>query len=131
MGAWSFLIERFDETVAELGRGGQRVGYAGRPAAAAPATGLMSKHLAQQAQLVDEALTVAAPARPARQVSSTPAKAKAPAAGKGTAKKAASKKAVARKSPARKAAAKPAARKASAKKSGGRKAAAKSTGKRR
>lgn len=36
----------------------QRPVYAGRAAAASPATGLASRHKAEQAALVDEALTV-------------------------------------------------------------------------
>jgi len=56
-GAWTFLIERLGDIMEEIGRGHDRVKYVGRPEAAAPATGLMSKHLAEQAKLVDEALT--------------------------------------------------------------------------
>jgi len=57
-GAWTFLIEPFAQILGQIGRGSERVQYAGRGEAAAPATGLMSKHVAQQARLVDEALTV-------------------------------------------------------------------------
>lgn len=61
MGAWFFVepaiewcLERVDEIKAS------RAQYAGRDPAASPATGLMSKHLQQQAALIDEALTVKA-----------------------------------------------------------------------
>jgi 2-oxoglutarate dehydrogenase E1 component len=40
----------------QIGAAQPRARYAGRPAAAATATGLMSKHLAQLKQLLDEAL---------------------------------------------------------------------------
>jgi len=71
-GAWTFLIEPLAAIMAEIGRGSERVKYAGRAEAASPATGLMSKHMAQQAQLVDEALSVPkAKAKPGR----SPAKA--------------------------------------------------------
>jgi 2-oxoglutarate dehydrogenase E1 component len=60
-GAWTFMIEPLSDIMDEIGRDGERVKYVGRPEAAAPATGLMSKHLAEQAKLVDEALTVAKP----------------------------------------------------------------------
>ena len=58
MGAWTFLIERLSALVQGLGHKSTSLTYVGRPEAAAPATGLMSMHLSQQAQLVDEALTV-------------------------------------------------------------------------
>ncbi len=58
MGAWTFLIEPLSALIDNLGHKSTRLKYAGRPEAAAPATGLMSKHLAQQAQLIDEALSV-------------------------------------------------------------------------
>ncbi len=35
-----------------------RASYVGRPASASPATGLASQHKAQQAALVDDALTI-------------------------------------------------------------------------
>jgi len=58
MGSWTFIIERMMDVMQEIGRGGEWVKYAGRPEAAAPATGLMSKHLVEQAKLIDEALSV-------------------------------------------------------------------------
>jgi 2-oxoglutarate dehydrogenase E1 component len=60
MGAWTFLIERLSALIKGLGHKKSHPEYVGRPAAAAPATGLMSKHLKQQAQLVDTALTLPA-----------------------------------------------------------------------
>ncbi len=60
-GAWTFMIEPLGDIMDEIGRGGERVKYVGRPEAASPATGLMSKHLAEQAKLVDQALTVPKP----------------------------------------------------------------------
>ena len=57
-GAWSFvdpLIERMLET---SGHKAGRARYAGRPASASPATGLLSRHQTEQAKLLDEALTI-------------------------------------------------------------------------
>jgi 2-oxoglutarate dehydrogenase E1 component len=59
MGAWHFMIEPLAETLASLGRGGDKVRYAGRPPSASPATGTHSKHVQQQARLVAEALGLA------------------------------------------------------------------------
>ncbi|MCL2715148.1 MAG: 2-oxoglutarate dehydrogenase E1 component [Alphaproteobacteria bacterium] len=56
MGAWNF-IEPYLEWVLNQARGGNlRPRYVGRPASAATATGLMSKHLAQLKALLDDAL---------------------------------------------------------------------------
>jgi 2-oxoglutarate dehydrogenase E1 component len=61
MGAWMFL-EGFLEGVAqEAGFTQPRPRYAGRRAAASPATGIAEWHKRQQAQLLDEALTVGLP----------------------------------------------------------------------
>lgn len=141
MGAWTYLIEPLHTVLAELGRDGERLPYAGRPAAAAPATGLMRKHLAEQEKLIDEALTLAVETRPAMRVSSKPAPAPKDVAkrrdttrtgsGAGRSTQAAAKKASAGKKTAKKAAAKkssgkkPAAKKAAAKKSGTTKASSK------
>ncbi len=57
MGAWSFIDPRLEETFLELGAEHTRAGYAGRLEAASPATGSASKHAAQQAALVNAALT--------------------------------------------------------------------------
>jgi 2-oxoglutarate dehydrogenase E1 component len=56
MGAW-FFVEPFLEWILNQIQAKHRIPrYAGRPAAAATATGLMSKHLAQLKALLDEAL---------------------------------------------------------------------------
>ncbi len=55
-GAWSFVAPRLEEILTELGAKVPRPAYAGRKEAASPATGLYSKHVAQQAALIDAAL---------------------------------------------------------------------------
>jgi 2-oxoglutarate dehydrogenase E1 component len=59
MGAWSFVAPEIETVMAEIGSRQARLRYIGRPAAAAPATGLLKRHLKEQAQLVDEALNIA------------------------------------------------------------------------
>ena len=49
MGAWSFIDPYLEWVLDQIDAKHQRVRYAGRPASASPATGLMSKHLAQLA----------------------------------------------------------------------------------
>jgi len=56
MGAWHFVEMYLDWVLNQISAADRRVRYAGRPAAAATATGLMSKHLAQLKTLLDEAL---------------------------------------------------------------------------
>ncbi len=56
MGAWFFVDVFLNWVLNQIGAKHRRVRYAGRPAAAATATGLMSKHLAQLKQFLDEAL---------------------------------------------------------------------------
>jgi 2-oxoglutarate dehydrogenase E1 component len=56
MGAWSFVEPFLEWVLGQLGAKSKRVRYAGRPASAATATGLMSKHLAQLKTLLDECL---------------------------------------------------------------------------
>jgi 2-oxoglutarate dehydrogenase E1 component len=51
MGAWPMMDEWFFSAI------GKVPAYAGRPEAAAPATGFPAKHSAQQAQLIDDALS--------------------------------------------------------------------------
>jgi 2-oxoglutarate dehydrogenase E1 component len=68
MGAWSYIFEPLEQVLLELGTKVKRPAYAGRPAAASPATGQMRKHVAEQAKLVDEALTVAGGGKPAAKV---------------------------------------------------------------
>jgi len=55
-GAWSFIDPYLEWVLAHIDAKHQRVRYTGRPAAASPATGLMSKHLAQLAALLEDAL---------------------------------------------------------------------------
>ncbi|MEP9387338.1 2-oxoglutarate dehydrogenase E1 component [Mesorhizobium sp. KR9-304] len=56
MGAWSFIDPYLEWVLAHIDAKHQRVRYTGRPAAASPATGLMSKHLAQIAAFLEDAL---------------------------------------------------------------------------
>ncbi len=55
-GAWFFVNELIEESLAEAGHKGMRPRYAGRAAAASPATGLMSRHQTEQSALVADAL---------------------------------------------------------------------------
>lgn len=56
MGAWSFIDPYLEWVLNHIEARLQRVRYTGRPAAASPATGLMSKHLAQLESLLEDAL---------------------------------------------------------------------------
>ena len=56
MGAWFFVDPFLEWVLNQIGAKHRRPRYAGRPASAATATGLMSKHLAQLKALLDEAL---------------------------------------------------------------------------
>ncbi len=58
MGAWSFIEPLLEESLAECKLAPARAKYAGRRAAASPATGQMSRHVKQQKDLVDQALTI-------------------------------------------------------------------------
>ena len=58
MGAWSYIEPLIEEVLTKLKHKAGRAKYAGRQAAAAPATGSLKVHNAQQAKLVDEALTL-------------------------------------------------------------------------
>ncbi len=58
MGAWSHVCEFIEEVAAEMGFKNPRPRYAGRPSAASPATGQNARHLAEQAALLDDALTI-------------------------------------------------------------------------
>ena len=58
MGAWTFLDRRIEQVLTELGGKAKRPRYVGRPEAAATATGLLKRHNAEQAKLVDEALSI-------------------------------------------------------------------------
>jgi 2-oxoglutarate dehydrogenase E1 component len=57
-GAWSFIEPNIEWVLGRIGAKHGRPAYAGRATAASPATGLASQHKAQQAALVDEALTI-------------------------------------------------------------------------
>jgi len=57
MGSWSHIHEPLEEVLVKLELPVQRPVYAGRAASAATATGLASKHAAQQAALVEQALS--------------------------------------------------------------------------
>ena len=56
MGAWSFVDRRLEQVLAGLDIAAKRPRYVGRAASAATATGLFSRHLAEQKKLVDGAL---------------------------------------------------------------------------
>ncbi|MBF0305144.1 MAG: 2-oxoglutarate dehydrogenase E1 component [Alphaproteobacteria bacterium] len=56
MGAWTFVHSRLGYILEELGARDGRVHYAGRKAAASPATGSLKKHQQEQALLVEQAL---------------------------------------------------------------------------
>jgi 2-oxoglutarate dehydrogenase E1 component len=58
MGAWTFIDRRIEQVLVELGGKAKRPRYVGRPEAAATATGLLKRHNAEQARLVDEALSI-------------------------------------------------------------------------
>ena len=55
-GSWFFVNERIEESLTAAGHNGMRPTYAGRAAAASPATGLASRHKAQQEALIAAAL---------------------------------------------------------------------------
>jgi 2-oxoglutarate dehydrogenase E1 component len=57
MGAWHFIEPYLEWVLNQIDAPNKRPRYAGRAAAAATATGLMSKHLAQLKALLDEALS--------------------------------------------------------------------------
>ncbi len=57
-GAWAFMEPNIEWVLTRIKAKTTRPAYAGRAAAASPATGLASRHKAEQAALVNEALTV-------------------------------------------------------------------------
>jgi 2-oxoglutarate dehydrogenase E1 component len=57
-GAWSFIEPNIEWVLDRIGAKSKRPAYVGRATSASPATGLASAHKAQQAALVDEALTI-------------------------------------------------------------------------
>ena len=58
MGGWSYIEPLLEESLAECKLKPGRAKYAGRKAAASPATGQMNLHVKQQKDLVDQALTI-------------------------------------------------------------------------
>jgi len=58
MGGWAFVEPYLEWVLAQVGGKSKRARYAGRPASAATATGLMSKHLAQMKAFLDECFAV-------------------------------------------------------------------------
>jgi 2-oxoglutarate dehydrogenase E1 component len=58
MGAWYFVDRKIEALLADIGHKAKRPHYAGRPDAAAPATGLLRRHTKEQDKLVDAALTL-------------------------------------------------------------------------
>jgi 2-oxoglutarate dehydrogenase E1 component len=58
MGAYTFVEPNIEWVLTKVNAKVKRAAYAGRPASASTATGLMRRHLAEQAQLVDDALTI-------------------------------------------------------------------------
>ena len=57
-GAWTFIEGNIEWVLGRIKAKHKRPDYAGRVATASPATGLAAQHKAQQAALVDEALTI-------------------------------------------------------------------------
>ncbi|NNC47499.1 MAG: 2-oxoglutarate dehydrogenase E1 component [Sphingomonas sp.] len=60
-GSWFFVEELIEACLSEAGHEGMRPVYAGRDAAASPATGLASRHKKQQAALIADALGHSSP----------------------------------------------------------------------
>ena len=58
MGAWSFVEPRLEDVLRAIGAARAQLRYVGRPASAAPATGLYARHLQEQKKLIDEALSL-------------------------------------------------------------------------
>ena len=57
MGAWTFVEPNLEWVLQHIGATHPRFKYAGRAASASTATGLMSRHVQEQAGLVKEALS--------------------------------------------------------------------------
>ena len=57
-GAWFFMEPNIEWVLSRIGARVTRPLYAGRPASASPATGLYTRHLAEQEALVEQALTL-------------------------------------------------------------------------
>ena len=60
MGAWTFVAPRIEQVLTELDGAARRPRYAGRAAAASPATGFLVVHQREQRALIDEALDLEA-----------------------------------------------------------------------
>ena len=58
MGSWTFIEPNLEWVLDHIGANNTRAAYAGRPASASTATGLLSRHLAEQKTLAQEALSV-------------------------------------------------------------------------
>ncbi len=58
MGAWFFMDPNLEWALDQIGAKHKRARFVGRPAAASPATGLMSRHRHELESFLDEALTV-------------------------------------------------------------------------
>ena len=56
-GYWTFVEPNIEQVLAQIGGASKRARYAGRKASASPATGLASKHKAEQEALVNDALS--------------------------------------------------------------------------
>jgi len=56
MGAWNFVDQRIEQVLVGLEIRAKRPSFAGRAAAASPATGLFKRHVEEQVQLVAAAL---------------------------------------------------------------------------
>jgi len=80
MGAWFFVDRRIEKALNQAGRTGMRPIYAGRAEAASPATGSNSRHMKEQAELVNDALTLPAPPRKRKAPAKKAAKPAAPPA---------------------------------------------------
>ena len=57
-GAWTFMEPNIEWVLGRIDTAARRPAYVGRPTSASPATGLASAHKAQQAALVNDALTL-------------------------------------------------------------------------
>ncbi len=57
-GAWTFIEPNIEWVLTRIGSKHTRPQYVGRATSASPATGLASQHKAQQAALVNEALSI-------------------------------------------------------------------------
>ena len=56
MGSWGYIEPYLEWVFDHIKAKNKRARYAGRPAAASPATGLMSKHLAELEAFLEDAL---------------------------------------------------------------------------